>query len=277
MSPEIGISKLAVLAQWQLGLGRLLGLEKLAWSSLLPEYDPWKYGSFALNGGKQAYRITHQIQKQITEQEDAGTLGRMPPILAFQSVVDSTVTAPALVENLYERLPAISTKGDAAQKNIHQLVLYDINRYADIEPLMVENPSAWIEPMHKRLNHSFKLTLVTNKDRTDQRMIAVSRMPGTSAVEVCATDLAWPKGVYSLSHVALAFAPDDPVYGGEEAGPSPGVKLGNLAFRGEKNVLQVPAADMMRLRYNPFYSYQQQRILTFLGLETDPQERCFMR
>jgi len=156
-------------------------------------------------------------------------------------------------------------------------VLYDINRYADIEPLMVENPSAWIEPMHERLNHSFKLTLVTNKDRTDQRMIAASRMPGSSAVEVCATNLVWPNGVYSLSHLALPFAPGDPVYGGEQADPSPGVKLGNLAFRGEKNVLQVPAADMIRLRYNPFYSYQQQRILIFLGIETDAQKSCFMR
>lgn len=277
MSPEIGISKLAVLAQWQLGLGRLLGHESLAWSSILPEYDPWKYGSFALNAGKQAHRITHQIQQQITGQQDAGTLGRMPPILAFQSVVDSTVTAPALVDNLYERLPAISTKGDAAQNNIHQLVLYDINRQADIEALMVENPSAWIEPMRERLNNSFKLTLVTNKDRTDQGMIAASRMPGSSAVEVCATNLEWPNGVYSLSHLALPFAPGDPVYGGEKAGPSPGVKLGNLAFRGEKNVLQVPPADMIRLRYNPFYSYQQQRILIFLGIETDAQNSCFMR
>ena len=73
---------------------------------MLPEYDPWKYGSFALNAGKQAYRITQQIQQQISAQQAAGTLDRMPPILAFQSVVDATVTAPALVHNLFERLPA---------------------------------------------------------------------------------------------------------------------------------------------------------------------------
>jgi len=277
MSPEIGISKLAVLAEWQLRLGSLLGHEKLAWSSLLPEYDPWKYGSFALHAGKEAYRITQQIQRQISDQEEAGTLDRMPPILAFQSVVDATVTAPALVNNLFERLPVVASQGDGAQQNIHQLVLYDINRYADIEPIMVENPSAWIDPMRERLNHTFKLTLVSNKDEADESMVTFSRMPGTSAVEVCDTGLAWPKGVYSLAHVALPFAPDDPVYGGEEAGPSPGVRLGNLALRGERKVLQIPASDMLRLRYNPFYSYQDQRILAFIGLETDTQTNCFKR
>jgi alpha-beta hydrolase superfamily lysophospholipase len=275
MSPEIGISKLAVLAEWQLRLGSLLGHEKLAWSSLLPEYDPWKYGSFAFHSGNESYRITQQIQRQISVQTKAGTLDRMPPILAFQSVVDATVTAPALVNNLFERLPAVPSQGDGAQQNTHQLVLYDINRYADIEPIMVENPSAWIKPMRERLNHTFMLTLVSNKDETDESMVTFSRMPGSSAVEVCDTGLAWPRGVYSLAHVALPFRPDDPVYGGDEAGPSPGVKLGNLALRGERKVLRIPASAMLRLRYNPFYSYQEQRILAFIGLKNDVLVACF--
>ena len=274
MSPEIGISKLAALAIWQQGLGHLLGLEKLAWNSLLPEYDPWKYGSFALNGGKQAHRITRQIQKQITEQTAAGTLQRMPPILAFQSVVDSTVTAQALVDNLYERLPAVVADEDVAWRNIHQLVLYGIDRYADIEPLMVENPSAWIDPMLAGLNHTFMLTLLTNKDQSDRELMAYSRMPGAVDVEACDTDLKWPRDVYSLSHVALPFPPDDPVYGRDATVPSPGVKLGNLALRGEKNVLRIPASDMLRLRHNPFYSYQEQRLLTFIGLQAGLSEPC---
>jgi alpha-beta hydrolase superfamily lysophospholipase len=274
MSPEIGISKLAVLAKWQLALGSLLGHEKLAWSGLQPEYDPWKYGSFALNAGDQAYRITQQIQRQISASQKAGTLDRMPPILAFQSVVDDTVTAPALVHNLFERLPSIPPGDGALQQKMHQLVLYDINRYADIEPIMVANPSAWIDPMRERLNHSFKLTLVSNKDETDRSMVAFSRMPGSSAIEACDTHLTWPERVYSLAHVALPFRPDDPVYGGESAGPSPGIRLGNRALRGERKVLQVAAADMLRLRHNPFYAYQEQRILAFIGLETDVQQPC---
>lgn len=83
ISPEIGISKFAALAKWQERLGHLIGLEQLAWDSLLPEYDPWKYGSFALNAGKQAYRITQEIQSQLTEQAKAGNLGRVPPHIGF--------------------------------------------------------------------------------------------------------------------------------------------------------------------------------------------------
>jgi hypothetical protein len=38
-------------------------------------------------------------------------------------------------------------------------------------------------------------------------------------------------------------------------------------LRGEKGVLQVPAADLLRLRYNPFHSYLEHRVLVFMGLE----------
>ncbi len=69
----------------------------------------------------------------------------MPPILAFQSVVDATVTAPALVHNLFERLPAVALMQRSSQPLPNELVLFDINRYAEIEPLMKDNPSAWID------------------------------------------------------------------------------------------------------------------------------------
>ena len=122
LSPAIGVTSLAALAKWQERLGRLLGLEKLAWNALLPEYDPWKYGSFALNAGKQAYLITREIQRQIAAQSAAGNLDRMPPILAFQSVVDATVTAPALIDNLFDRLPAIDQGENRQSRKINELV-----------------------------------------------------------------------------------------------------------------------------------------------------------
>lgn len=276
ISPEIGISKLAALAKWQERLGHLLGLEKLAWNSLLPEYDPWKYGSFALNAGKQAHLITQQIQQQITQQEKAGKLERMPPILAFQSVVDATVTAPALVNNLLERLPPIKSAEAERQQVIHELVLFDINRYAEIQPLMKDGQTDWIDPMLDSVEHDFMLTLVSNRKRTDQHLVAASRQPGSADIEVCDTGLKWPEYVYSLSHVALPFAPDDPVYGGELAGPSPGIDLGLVSLRGEKSVLQVPAADMLRLRYNPFFDYMQERVLTFMHLDRASKNACIL-
>ena len=274
MSPEIGISKLAALAKWQERLGHVLGLEKLAWNSLLPEYDPWKYGSFALNAGKQAYEITQEIQRQITAQAKAGNLDRFPPILAFQSVVDSTVTAPALVHNLFERLPAIQPKQGNSRHPNHELVLFDINRYSEIDPLMKSNPTAWIDSMIESDNPKFLLTVLSNKSRENTHVLAFSRRSGSSQVEECDTGLSWPDDVYSLSHVALPIPPDDPVYGGDEAKPSPGIKLGDLALRGEKGVLQVPAADLLRLRYNPFHAYLRNRILVFMGFGPDPDGFC---
>ncbi len=52
------------------GAGRLAGaasatcwaFEQLNWNSVLPEYDPFKYGSFAVNAGDVVYRLTNQIQ-----------------------------------------------------------------------------------------------------------------------------------------------------------------------------------------------------------------------
>ena len=135
LSPEIGITRLAKLTFWQERIGRLLGLKKLAWNSILPEYDPWKYGSFSINAAKQAYRITAEIQRQL-DRLDADSLATVPRILAFQSVVDTTVTAPALVSNLFNRLPAIAPGTGDSEARQHELVLYDINREAEIEPLI---------------------------------------------------------------------------------------------------------------------------------------------
>ena len=173
----------------------------------------------------------------------AGELDKIPPILAFQSVVDATVTAPALVKNLFERIPAISSSRYPDSRGQHELVLFDINRWAEIDPLMKENPSAWINPMRENGDSNFMLTLMSNQNRENKHVWAFSRLPGSSQVETCDTGLAWPEGIYSLSHVALPFSPDDPVYGGDEAGPSPGIDLGDVALRGEKGVLICCACD----------------------------------
>ncbi len=78
-------------------------------------------------------------------------------------------------------------------------------------------------------------------------------------------ELAWPRTVFSLSHVALPFPPDDPLYGYEVAGPSNHVQLGNIAIRGENGVLTVPMWALTRQRSNPFHSYVLERIDAFVA------------
>jgi alpha-beta hydrolase superfamily lysophospholipase len=276
LSPEIGISKLAALAVWQERLGHLLGLEKLAWNSLLPEYDPWKYGSFALNAGKQAYEITLAIQRQITQQEKAGKLGKMPPILAFQSIVDATVLSPALVSHLFDRLHPFENQQIRQNGSQHELVLFDINRFTAIDSLLKSDPTAWAKPLMGRTDLAYDLYIVSNKDRADKQMISIDHRSGSSGPTDCETGLYWPESVYSLSHVALPFPPDDPVYGQQDSGQSPGIYLGSLALRGERNVLQITPADMLRLRSNPFYDFLEGRMLVFMGLENYTVGECML-
>jgi len=75
--------------------------------------------------------------------------------------------------------------------------------------------------------------------------------------------MAWPRGVYSLAHVAIPFAPDDPVYGSSANNRKngyQGLPLGALQPRGETRLLTAPLSQLMRLRHNPFYAYVEQRV-----------------
>ncbi|MCK5498690.1 MAG: alpha/beta fold hydrolase, partial [Gammaproteobacteria bacterium] len=130
ISPEIGVTKMAGLAIWQERIGYVLGLEKLRWNDVLPEYDPFKYNSFAINAGDQAYRLTIENRKRLDALAEAGKLDQLPPILAFQSVLDATVSARDLVLELFEKLP---DRG-------HELVAFDINRIVNVEQLLKSDP-----------------------------------------------------------------------------------------------------------------------------------------
>jgi len=76
----------------------------------------------------------------------------------------------------------------------------------------------------------------------------------------------WPVNIYSLSHVALPFPMNDPLYGKSGSNDSSKIQLGNMDLRGERGALQIPAADMLRLRWNPFYPYMERRLLEFVRL-----------
>ena len=134
ISPAIGVSPMAALAVWQSRLGHILGLHKLEWNDILPEYDPFKYGSFAVNAGDQVHRLTAAISRQLEQHGRSGKLQEFPPVLAFQSAVDATVSTPALIAGLMQRLP----------ERGHELVLFDINRTEDVKLMFRGDPTATI-------------------------------------------------------------------------------------------------------------------------------------
>jgi hypothetical protein len=74
----------------------------------------------------------------------------------------------------------------------------------------------------------------------------------------------WPDDTLSLSHVDLPFPPDDPLYGRYPPKTPGQIFLGQLAIRGERGVLKVPAQWLLRLRHNPFYDYQERRVLSWI-------------
>lgn len=256
LAPEITVAGSARFAVWQGRLGYLLGMNKLAWVSVKPEFDPYKYGSFAVNAGDLAYQITMHLQDRISALQGSGKLEELPPILAFQSAADATIKASALIENLFARLP---TSG-------HELVLFDINRAVGIDYLLKNDPRDTFLPLMAQSERSYSLTLVTNGRRESDGVVAYSVPVG--AVEAVSTQSLndWPKNIYSLSHVALPFPPKDPLYGGPDSVRKGSLHLGNLALRGEHQVLHITASDIMRLRWNPFYDYVEERVLGFAGL-----------
>ena len=257
ISPAIGVSSLAPYAVWQGRLGALLGLDKLEWTDIKPEYDPFKYNSFAVNAGDQMYRLTSEISRLITRYAERGGLERLPPMLAFQSSVDATVSTRALIDSLFAKLPA----------NGHRLLLFDINRIPGIEPLLKQDPALTFSDFLERKTLPFTLSIVTNSQQGNREVIMQTRIENQAKISVSDTGLQWPREVYSLSHIALPFAEDDPLYGPRGKAPENAVQLGDISSRGERGVLRVPAADMLRLRWNPFYPMIEDAVTKFTGLE----------
>jgi alpha-beta hydrolase superfamily lysophospholipase len=257
LSPEIQVTALARFAVWQARLGHWLGLEKLAWNDILVEYDPFKYGSFAVNAGDLSYRITAEVQAQLERLGAGDALGRMPPILAFSSVVDATVYAPALVTHLFNPLPP----GD------HELVLFDINRQVDLDGLLVTDPRVMLDAIGLIADREYALTVISNTGPERPEVAAFELDEDGLMGRGIPLRIAWPDHVFSLSHVALPFAVTDSLYGAAPTPPSPGVQIGRGVLRGERGVLRISEAAMLRQRWNPFYPYLEARTLDFLGLE----------
>ena len=105
---------------------------------------------------------------------------------------------------------------------------------------------------------------MTNESPESREVVVRTKKPGSAKIIEMPLGVEWPREIYSLSHVALPFSINDPLYGKSPSGGNPGIWLGNLEMRGDRGVLQVSAADMLRLRWNPFYTYMEGRLLEFV-------------
>jgi alpha-beta hydrolase superfamily lysophospholipase len=252
ISPAIGVSRAAALANWKRYLSYIPGLKTLAYTDIEPEFDPYKYNSFATNAAEQVHLLTRSVGARIQQRHDAGTRQILPPTLVLKSTVDATVSNDAVVDRLLLRLAP----------DRHELVLFDINRFAPTSALMVADPGPFTQRLLQDPSLPFSLTLVGNTDKVS-RSVSVSHKPPFAA-QISHTEalgLEWPPGVLSLSHVALPFPPDDPLYGRYPPEDRNELFLGQQAMQGERGLLKISANYLLRLRHNPFYDYLEQRVL----------------
>ena len=251
ISPMIGITRFARFAGLA-GLPALLpAFAKAAWLSNVPEFNPFKYNSFPINGARQSYRLTQVLQAQVAASARAGLLAQLPPIITFQSVMDFTVSTSAIVSGLYDHLPA----------NGSELVLFDVNRTVKFGPLLRRSADTALARLLPAGPRAYRTTIISNAD--DHSSEAVERVTeaGETTERTRPLGLTYPEGLYSLSHVALPFPTTDSLYGLK---PDPadefGINLGALAPRGERNVLIESLDALLRVASNPFFPYMLGRI-----------------
>jgi alpha-beta hydrolase superfamily lysophospholipase len=252
ISPMIGITAFARFA----GLAALPAVfpafAKAAWLGILPEFNPFKYNSFPVNGARQSHRLTATLQDRLAAAARDGRMQHMPPILTFQSVVDFTVSTRAVISSLYALLPP----------NGSELVLFDLNRAAKISSGLLRNAS---ETVLTRIlpdpPRNYRTTIIANV--ADDRQDVAERVTEAAATSQWTRELglAFPPGLFSLSHVALPFPMNDALYGLEpDEQENFGVNLGAIAPRGERGVLIVDLDALVRVSSNPFFPYMAERL-----------------
>jgi alpha-beta hydrolase superfamily lysophospholipase len=252
-TPMIGITRFARFAGLA-GLPAILPpFANAAWLSVTPEFNPFKYNSFPVNGARQSYRLTDALQAQIERLARAGRLGALPPVLTFQSVIDFTVSTPAILAALYANLP----------DNGSEIVLFDVNRTVKFGPLLRPSSYVALEQLTPTTPQPFRFTAIANANDDSEATVERSIAPGRLEVVERPLALPYPHDIFSLSHLSIPIPMDDPLYGMR---PDPktrdefGFSLGAMEARGERGALVVDQDFLTRLPSNPFFPYVLERV-----------------
>jgi hypothetical protein len=170
--------------------------------------------------------------------------------------VDSTVRTGAVTEVFYNHL----------NPSEHELVVFDINRAAAIKSFFKSDHRNIIQQLEDKDRLPYDLTIVTNASEDSAEVVAKTRQAISGEITEIPLGLQWPTGIFSLSHIAIPFSPDDLIYG-RTSRPSleSGINLGSLEPRGERGILRVSLNHFMRLRYNPFFPYINKRMVETIG------------
>ena len=204
-----------------------------------------------MNAARQSFLLSDTLQQRLSRLAGEGKLATLAPVLTFQSVLDNTVSAQAIVTALYDQLPA----------NGSELVLFDINRASMIGPLFRPSTQTRLETLLTPPPRRYRVSVLADSGSPGTDVVERSTEAGATEERTVPIGIAYPPDVYSLSHIAVPFPVTDGLYGTD---PDPaddfGVTLGDMAVRGERGALVVGADTLMRMSSNPFYPYMARRI-----------------
>jgi hypothetical protein len=182
-------------------------------------------------------------------------------VLTFQSVIDFTVSTPAILAALYAFLP----------DNGSEIVLFDVNRTVKFGPLLRPTSYVALEELAPATPQTYRFTAIVNAGDDTSATMERTTAPGELQATERPLDLLYPPDIFSLSHLAIPMPTDDPLYGTQ---PDPatraefGLNLGTLEARGERGALVVDQDFLTRLPSNPFFPYLLARVEE--GIDTPP-------
>src|SRR5215470_5070988 len=150
LTPMIGITRFARFAGLAGLPAALPPFAKAAWISIVPEFNPFKYNSFPVNGARQSFRLTDILQAELQRAARASRRSALPPVLTFQSVLDFTVSTPAILNALYSNLP----------DNGSEIVLFDVNRSLKFAPLLRSTSYVAVEQLAPKTAQPYRFTVI---------------------------------------------------------------------------------------------------------------------
>jgi alpha-beta hydrolase superfamily lysophospholipase len=264
VSPAIELTRVAALAE-VIDIFTVVPipvLDKARWQAIAPEFDPYKFNSFPVNASRQINRATRALQSSLEEAQRGGRLAQLPPVVTWQSVVDSTVGSVGVVDQVYARL-----SGPA-----HRLVMFDMNRLPELGGVARPAARALIDRLEQS-PRGYTLDVVSNSSDQQPR-IAVRRLAPGARPELRATTLDWPAGLVSLGHVALPFPAEDPVYGFVRGSGRDGIpSIGSWLLRGENGAITISLGSLTRLRSNPFWPLIDEDVAGLVALDVAAKQR----
>jgi hypothetical protein len=140
-------------------------------------------------------------------------------------------------------------------------VLFDLNHRAGIDAFVRAEDLSLVARLFDGAERRYRRTLITNRAADTFSVVARTIEHGQGSTADRALNLEWPAGVYSLTHIAIPFPIDDPLYGTDPVEDGSGLfRLGRLSPRGERAVLIAGADTFVRLTANPFFPYMAERI-----------------